>query len=86
MALIRFNKINGIFYPPFIDQARVDELKDFTLLDDDVFVVSYPKSGTTWMQQIVRSIKARGNVSDLQLAATIPWLEADGKEACRVLI
>lgn len=86
MAVIRFNNINGVLYPPFINQAKLDRLKDFTLWDDDLFVVSYPKSGTTWMQQIVRSIKTRASVSDLPLAAAIPWLEADGKEACEVII
>jgi hypothetical protein len=47
------SRINGIIFPPFITQKRVDELKDWPLLPDDVYVVSYPRSGTTWTQQIV---------------------------------
>ena len=86
MEAIRLNKINGIFYPPFIDQARIDGLKSYPLLNDDLFIVTYPKSGTTWMQQIVRSIKSRGSVADIDvpLSTSIPWLEKDGEEACKV--
>ena len=83
MATIRLNKINGVLYPPFINQSRIDGLRTYALLNDDLFIVSYPKSGTTWMQQIVRSIKSRGDL-DVPLATAIPWLEGDGEEACRV--
>ena len=40
-----YNMISGIIFPPFISQKRVDELQTLQLRPDDVFVVSYPKSG-----------------------------------------
>ncbi len=44
---------------------------------DDVFIASFPKSGTTWTQQIVRLVYSRGLIhdSDPPLHAIIPWLD-----------
>jgi hypothetical protein len=44
---------------------------------DDVFIDSFPKSGTTWTQQIVRLVYSRGLIrdSDPALHAIIPWLD-----------
>ncbi|KAB5513301.1 hypothetical protein PHYPO_G00249640 [Pangasianodon hypophthalmus] len=58
-----------------------DSLKyfeSFHVQDDDVFAVTYPKSGTTWMQEILPLLL---NGGDLTPALTIPnwdrvpWLE-----------
>ncbi len=48
---------------------------------DDVFIASFPKSGTTWTQQIVRLVYSRGLIhdSDPPLHAIIPWLD-DSKD------
>ena len=42
------NMVNGVAFPEFITQQRMDYLKTFNLLPDDVFVASYPKSGMYW--------------------------------------
>lgn len=53
---IPHNVVNGIVFPTFITQERLDELRDFPLKQDDLFIPPYPKSGTTWLQQIVKLI------------------------------
>ena len=58
-----------------IPENRLQVLADFPLRADDVFIVTYPKSGTTWTQQIVKLIKNNGVDDDVQLDSTIPWLE-----------
>ena len=78
------NRINGIIFPSFITQKRVDELKDWPLLPDDVYVVSYPRSGTTWTQQIVKLIRSNGVENGVTMEAAIPWLSLSGPEVCKV--
>ncbi|XP_077970065.1 sulfotransferase 1E1-like isoform X1 [Styela clava] len=59
--------------------AVYEEALKFRIMDDDVFIATYPKLGTTWMQQIVWLIcnNADTNVAeDKPLSSRIPFLEA----------
>lgn len=47
---------------------------DFAFRDDDIIVGTYAKSGTTWTQQIVGQILT-GGASDIDVAATSPWVD-----------
>ncbi|XP_029801396.1 amine sulfotransferase-like [Suricata suricatta] len=56
----------------------VENLEDFEIRDDDVFIVTYPKSGTIWFQQILSLIyseehrKRTGNRSTVD---QVPFME-----------
>ena len=54
---------------------RWEELKRFPLSPGDVFIVTYPRSGTTWMQQIVKLLRNGGQPNHVTLDRAIPWLE-----------
>ena len=61
-----------------VDTERFEFVhKDWVPRADDVFIASFPKSGTTWTQQIVRLIYSRGQIhdSDPPLHTIIPWLD-----------
>jgi len=45
---------------PISSLATISMCKELKLRDDDVFICSYPKSGTTWMQHIVTTLLTRG--------------------------
>lgn len=62
--------------PPFMTQADVALLvNEFPVRADDVFVTTYLKAGTTWMQQIVQLLINDGEQGDVHLSQAIPWIE-----------
>ncbi|HRW07818.1 MAG TPA: sulfotransferase domain-containing protein [Caldilineaceae bacterium] len=62
--------------PPFMTQADVDLLtNDFAVRDNDIFIATYLKAGTTWMQQIVQLLINGGEQGDVHLSHAIPWIE-----------
>lgn len=41
----------------------------------DVFVAPFAKCGTTWLQQIVHSLRSRGDLDFDDISRVVPWLE-----------
>ena len=52
----------------------------------DVFVVTYPKSGTTWMQQIVKLIWNNGIEDGRDIDEALPWIDPMTPAEAEVLI
>lgn len=81
MAEVQFNLISDgkggqIKAPIFISQADIDLIrKEFVVKDGDVFVVTYPRSGTTWTEQIVHLLVNNGRQGEQRLTDAVPWLE-----------
>lgn len=62
------NKVDGVTHPPWLKQGRVDRLKQerkAMLRPGDILISSFPKSGTTWMEQIVLLLLNQGDASKL---------------------
>ncbi|KAI0233195.1 hypothetical protein LSAT2_016535 [Lamellibrachia satsuma] len=52
--LIRFKADEPFWLPEeFLNQYKLNQVTQFPVDDTDIFVVSFPKSGTTWLQEIV---------------------------------
>ena len=68
-------RVDGLLVPVIMRQETLDKLKNLQLYPDDVWVVSYPKSGTTWMAQIVRLIRNNGVQDDVKIDEAVPYLE-----------
>jgi len=41
----------------------------------DIFISPFHKSGTTWLQQIVHSLRTRGDMDFDEITEVVPWLE-----------
>jgi hypothetical protein len=75
-TLVNDGRGGQILFPPFITQREMDIIRDrFVVRDDDVFIVTYPRSGTTWMEQIVHLIANNGEQGEKLLGDAVPWLE-----------
>ncbi|KAJ8023692.1 Amine sulfotransferase [Holothuria leucospilota] len=62
--LVIFNK-NGFPLPANTNEDFMKELYDMEVREDDIFVVTYSKSGAHWMQEIVHLILNEGHVEKL---------------------
>nr|AFM90332.1 amine sulfotransferase [Callorhinchus milii] len=75
----KYFEYNGIkFITNMTSVEHLDWVKDYKAHQDDVFIVSYPKSGTTWMQQIVSLVLADGDVDSVKnesLYQRAPWID-----------
>ncbi|HXD12484.1 MAG TPA: sulfotransferase domain-containing protein [Anaerolineales bacterium] len=47
---------------------------DFKPDPTDVFIVTPPKCGTTWMQQIVHGLRTRGSMDFEEISSVVPWI------------
>jgi hypothetical protein len=57
-----------------IEWARLRYL-DFVPRPDDIFIVTYPRSGTTWMQMILYQLTTDGSMDFPHIAQHCPWFE-----------
>ena len=56
----------------------------FSIRANDVFVATYPKSGTTWMQQIVKLVWNNGIEDGRDIDEALPWIEVMSLEDTEV--
>ncbi|XP_043937784.1 sulfotransferase 2B1-like [Protopterus annectens] len=70
---------HGIVFPGHLHTEKsLRFAEDFHFEDTDIVIATYPKSGTTWMQEIVTLISSNGDPFPAQTIpnwARAPWLE-----------
>ncbi|XP_022099269.1 estrogen sulfotransferase-like isoform X2 [Acanthaster planci] len=66
----------------------MDDIKSFEVRPDDCWVVTYPKAGTTWVQEIMSAVMHDGNLEEINKTHTmlrVPYLEENMPEKVRRL-
>lgn len=78
-----FRTIDGVFLGKHFPDDAVRSTLAYKPRPDDLFIVSYPKCGTTWTQHIVYNILMDGEESSdpLDHLLRLPFLELQGGEA-----
>lgn len=79
LSIPRAQSFRGVLLQGYLVHPHVLRgLRDFKIRSDDVFVITYPKSGTTWMEEIVSLIYNGGDperVKNKLLAYRVQHLE-----------
>ncbi|NXR11117.1 ST3A1 sulfotransferase, partial [Semnornis frantzii] len=68
----------GFYFSVSTTLEYVSALEDFEINDSDIFLVTYPKSGTVWTQNILSLIIHEGHrngTEKIEIMERIPWLE-----------
>lgn len=56
-------------------EAGIEKGKAFQPKKTDIIITPYGKSGTTWLQQMVHSLRTRGDMNFREVTEVVPWLE-----------
>ncbi|WP_428264173.1 sulfotransferase domain-containing protein [Haliangium sp.] len=63
-AIVRERSATPLFAPP-----------GFVVRPSDVLIATYPKCGTTWVQQIVHGLRTGGSMDFEEISMVVPWIE-----------
>ncbi|KAF6716208.1 Sulfotransferase family cytosolic 2B member 1 [Oryzias melastigma] len=79
MSSLENIQYHGLLLPPVAHtKESLEYAENFVVKDTDVFAVTYPKSGTTWMQEILPLVLNGGDLTPVQSTVNwdrVPWLE-----------
>ncbi len=59
----------------FTTREGVAKGRDFRLRPTDILIATYPKAGTTLMQQIVHGLRTGGDMDFDEITEAVPWIE-----------
>ena len=62
---------SGVSYLERLQRCRFE----FEPRDDDIFIVTYPRSGTTWLQMILYQLTSDGAMDFAHINQKAPWYE-----------
>ncbi|XP_012787990.2 sulfotransferase 2A1-like [Sorex araneus] len=75
-------KINGVLFPTvsLTPAFMTEEWHHFLFTDEDVLLLTYPKSGTHWMVEILSLIHCKGDpkwIQSVPIWDRLPWIETE---------
>jgi len=85
MAKPKFEVVEGLKFAPGFQENNIRSVLEYKPADEDIFIVTYPKCGTTWTQQIVVLLQHDGHLPDGGYRKYSPFLEQRGMSSIQDL-
>ncbi|XP_059386311.1 sulfotransferase 2B1-like [Carassius carassius] len=74
-----YSLYKGVYVPTHLHPPEsLRYCEEFTFRPEDILIATYPKSGTTWMQEVVPLILSEGDLTPVLTVPNwdrVPWLE-----------
>ncbi|KAM6896854.1 sulfotransferase 2B1-like [Xenentodon cancila] len=74
-----YMQYKGVFLPKAVHtEESLRFYEGFTFREDDIVIATFPKSGTTWIQEIIPLIMSGGDPASVETLPNwdrVPWLE-----------
>jgi len=68
------DEMKAVLKKMFTEESKARGLA-FRPRPNDVLIATYPKCGTTWIQQIVHGLRSNGSMQFEEICEVIPWIE-----------
>nr|XP_006819604.1 PREDICTED: estrogen sulfotransferase-like [Saccoglossus kowalevskii] len=68
-------RLNGFPLPSVLTETALERIRNFPVEMDDVFIVGFPKSGTTWLQIVLSSLYEDWGTCRMNSHGRVPLLE-----------
>ena len=79
----KYRLLDGVVMPPYVTPDRYEYARTVETRKDDVCYTSYPKSGSTWLANILYLILHQGETpEDATLRSCLYWLESAWPYPC----
>jgi hypothetical protein len=59
----------------FFSDESTKAWQEFKPKPTDIIITTFPKSGTTWVQQIMHCLRSNGDMAFDEISVVVPWLE-----------
>jgi len=65
----------SVAYPMPVGKHSITKSKEFKPRTDDVIVLTFHKTGTTWCQQITHQLRTQGHIEFPEITQVMPWID-----------
>ncbi|CAH1776491.1 unnamed protein product, partial [Owenia fusiformis] len=82
VCLTKSQVIEDCFFTAYSDWPTIKKLRNLSMIEDDILISSYMRSGTHWAAELVDLVRHNGDTDAIkaQIHERVPWLDMSNKD------